>query len=271
MLGSGGQIGASLFDYLHRAGLDAIPFDITRTPQEDLRRKDGVVEEAIANSDFVFFLAFDVGGSGYLAKFQNTFEFIHNNCLIMTNTFELLKKYERPFIFSSSQMSNMNYSNYGLLKGLGERYTAALNGLTVKFWNVYGVEADPAKTHVVTDFIAMASSARHIKMRTTGEERRQLLYSGDCAEGLLAVAKHYEDISRDKELHLTSFVWSSVFEIGQVIAEIFPGTTIAPGEATDNVQLGRVNDPNPFILEYWSPKTSLKDGIRRVAQDMGVI
>jgi len=34
----------------------------------------------------------------------------------MENTFSLIKKYNKKFIFASSQMSNMGYSNYGVLK-----------------------------------------------------------------------------------------------------------------------------------------------------------
>jgi hypothetical protein len=37
-------------------------------------------------------------------------------------------------------MSNMSYSPYGVLKNVGELYTKSLNGLIVKFWNVYGIE-----------------------------------------------------------------------------------------------------------------------------------
>ena len=39
----------------------------------------------------------------------------------MVNTFDLLAKYKKPFLFASSQMSNMGYSNYGILKLLGEK------------------------------------------------------------------------------------------------------------------------------------------------------
>ena len=103
------------------------------------------MRQAIKRADFVHFLAFDVGGSTYLAKYQNTFDFIHNNMKLMTNTFELLREYNKPFIFASSQMSNMSFSIYGL-KAMGERYARVLGGLTVKFWNVYGIEHDPEKT-----------------------------------------------------------------------------------------------------------------------------
>src|ERR1700722_17103723 len=200
ILGSSGQVGAALFEHLEGTGQQPIPFDIARDPKEDLRVGGQYAEQAIADADFVFFLAFDVGGSTYLAKFQDTFDFVHNNVRLMANTFELLAKHRKPFIFASSQMSNMSFSNYGLLKAVGERYTAMLGGLTVKFWNVYGFENDPEKTHVVTDFIDMAHGSKQISMRTTGVEQRQFLYSEDCAEALLALAHRYADVPRDAEL-----------------------------------------------------------------------
>ena len=96
----------------------------------------------IKKSDFVFFLAFDVGGSRYLKKYQRTYDFLINNLLIMSNVFRLLKKYNKKFIFASSQMSNMDFSPYGTLKRLGEDVTKSLNCLYVKFWNVYGIEKE---------------------------------------------------------------------------------------------------------------------------------
>ena len=68
-----------------------------------------------------------------------TFEFLSNNIRIMENTFTLVKKFKKPFLFASSQMSNMTYSNYGILKNLGEKYSEILDGLVVKFWNVFGI------------------------------------------------------------------------------------------------------------------------------------
>ena len=63
----------------------------------------------------------------------------------MTQTFGLLEQYKKPFVFASSQMSQMSYSPYGVMKRMGELYTESLNGLIVKFWNVYGIEKDMDK------------------------------------------------------------------------------------------------------------------------------
>ena len=74
ILGSAGQIGAYLEDYLKEKGHDVIGVDIVEGPQNDLRvTPNTYVEGIIKNADFVFFLAFDVGGSHYLKKYQHTF------------------------------------------------------------------------------------------------------------------------------------------------------------------------------------------------------
>ena len=149
ILGSAGQIGAYLSEYLSNKGHDVTDIDIVNGPEFDLRvTPNTVVEKAIESADFVFFLAFDVGGSRYLKKYQHTFEFINNNTRMMANTFRLLDKYKKRFVFASSQMSNMSYSPYGVMKRVGELHTTALKGLTVKFWNVYGIEHDMEKAHM---------------------------------------------------------------------------------------------------------------------------
>jgi len=157
ILGSSGQIGFHLVSYLKSVGEEVIEFDIVESSNQDLRiYNNNILEQAINECDFVHFLAFDIGGSLYMEKYQDTFGFIDNNIKIMDRTFDLLKKYNKPFIFASSQMSNMSYSTYGILKAIGEKYTESLNGLVVKFWNVYGYEKDEEKSHVITDFIKMA-------------------------------------------------------------------------------------------------------------------
>ena len=154
-LGSSGQIGAYLTEYLRGKGHIVHEFDKVNDPHwQDLTVNDNsLLMEKIIDSDFVFFLAFDVGGSRYLKKYQHTFKFINNNTRMMANVFNLLEKTNKRFVFASSQMSNMSYSPYGVMKRVGEMYTSTLGGLTVKFWNVYGIEKDHEKSHVITDFI----------------------------------------------------------------------------------------------------------------------
>ena len=96
VLGSSGQVGFSLTEYLRNKNYEVIEFDIVNNEEQDLRiYNNKLLEQNIQSSDFVVFLAFDVGGSRYLEKYQNTFDFVNNNNLIMQNTFSLLKKYSK--------------------------------------------------------------------------------------------------------------------------------------------------------------------------------
>lgn len=219
------------------------------------------MKEKIQNCDFIHFLAFDIGGSMYMKKYQDTYNFISNNVKIMNNTFDVIKEYNKPFIFASSQMSNMSYSTYGLLKAIGEKYTESLGGITVKFWNVYGYENDEEKSHVITDFIKMAKNNGAIRMRTDGKESRQFLYGDDCAECLIKLTHKYDTIDRTKQLHVTNFEWNTILDVASIINEIKP-CEIIPSSAIDTVQLDKRNEPDPYILNFWKPKTSLKEGIK---------
>ena len=154
VLGSSGQIGSYLVKYLKGINEEVMEYDITRTLEEDIRNTNTQkLQHVIEQSDFVYFLAFDVGGSEYIKKYQYTYDFISNNIKIMNNVFDILQITGKPFIFASSQMSNMSHTTYGVLKSIGEYYTQSLNGVLVRFWNVYGVEHDDNKSHVITDFI----------------------------------------------------------------------------------------------------------------------
>jgi|TARA_R110000796_G_scaffold35805_1_gene91879 nucleoside-diphosphate-sugar epimerase len=263
VLGSGGQIGFHLVSYLKSIGEEVIRFDIVEKKEQDLRVYNNLLlENVIKECDFVHFLAFDIGGSVYMEKYQDTFGFIDNNIKIMDRVFSLLKKYNKPFIFASSQMSNMSYSTYGILKAIGEKYTKSLKGLVVKFWNVYGYEKDEEKSHVITDFIKMAQLGK-IKMRTTGTELRQFLYGDDCADCLFKLSKYYNEVDRDEELHITNFKWTSIQDIATIIQEEI-NCKIIPGIKEDNVQKGKINEPNNYIYKYWKPKTTIKNGIKEI-------
>jgi nucleoside-diphosphate-sugar epimerase len=262
ILGSSGQVGVHLVEYLKNIREEVITFDIAADTSQDLR-KPGVVDEYITQADFVYFLAFDIGGSKYLEKYQDTFDFIDNNMKIMSNTFDSIKKYNKPFIFASSQMSNMSYSTYGLLKATGERYTKALGGLNVYFWNVYGYEENEEKSHVITDFVKMALQDNIIKMRTTGTEQRQFLYGDDCADCLYRLATLYKEVNREAPLHITNFKWESIWDIANTIKEQ-TGCNIIAGLKEDTVQKDKRNEPNSYILNFWEPKTSLKEGIKEI-------
>lgn len=269
ILGSAGQIGFPLVSFLKQKNHQVLEFDVEDDSLEDLRiDKNHILEKYIRDSDFVFFLAFDVGGSRYLSKYQHTFEFLHNNVKLMSNTFEFLEKYKKPFIFASSQMSNMSYSPYGVAKAIGERYTDSLNGITVKFWNVYGPEKNLEKSHVITDFILKAKNEKEIKMLTDGTEVRQFLHADDCANALLTLSNLYDSLDRSKNYHITNFEWNTVLDIANVISHNFGGVKITPSVTKDTVQKDKRNEPDPYILNFWKPTISLNEGIKKIIDFM---
>ena len=273
ILGSSGQIGAYLSDYLSRKGHIVREFDVVNGSHQDMTHiPNTYLRNAIMESDFVFFLAFDVGGSRYLKKYQHTFDFVNNNTRLMANAFGLLEKYDKPFVFASSQMSNMSCSPYGTLKRVGELYTESLGGLIVKFWNVYGIEKDHDKAHVITDFIRKGFEEGDFEMMTDGEEVRQFLYAEDCCEGLEAVMKNYDEFYANDPLHITNFDYTTIREVAIIIENEFrligKPIKIIPGLAGDSVQLDKRNEAAPFIRKYWSPKTDLVTGISKVFESM---
>jgi nucleoside-diphosphate-sugar epimerase len=270
ILGSSGQIGAYLTEYLRGKGYDVLEFDVVNGPEQDMTEIPNLnLEHQIKESDFVFFLAFDVGGSRYLKKYQHTFDFLQNNCKLMVNAFEYLNKHKKPFVFASSQMSNMTYSPYGVLKNVGEMYTKSLGGLTVKFWNVYGVENDREKSHVITDFIRKGFEEGEFEMLTDGTEERQFLYAEDCCEALETIMNCYSDFKPTDPLHITSFRNDSIKSVAELIGGQFNlieryDVKIKPGIAKDSVQLDKRNEANNYIMGWWMPKTTLDKGIAKV-------
>lgn len=267
ILGSSGQIGAYLSKFLSSKGETVIEFDVAANFKEDLRiTNNPALIDAMKVSDFVYFLAFDVGGSHYLEKYQDSFQFISNNLRIMCNTFDYLAELAKPFVFASSQMSNMSQSTYGLLKAVGEKSTYALGGKVVKFWNVYGIERDTNKFHVISDFIQMAKQTGVIAMRTSGKETRDFLYADDCCVGLYEIMKNY-DVLDLNEIHLAHNSWTSILEVAQIIARIYKAE-ILPGEKLDSIQGGKKNSPNQEFSKYWTPQVSIQEGINRIVQDL---
>ena len=273
VLGSSGQVGAYLSEYLSKNGYEVLEFDIANDSSQDMTViPNGELEAKIYMADFVYFLAFDVGGSHYLKKYQHTFKFIDNNTRLMANAFGLLEKYNKPFIFASSQMSNMSYSPYGVMKRVGELYTKSLNGLIVKFWNVYGIEKDMEKAHVITDFIRKGFETGVIDMMTDGTEAREFLYAEDCCEALESVMENYDRLTSDDELHITTGNSTTILEIAQNIQKLFSNigkeVVIKPADSKDEVQKDARNVSDPYIQKFWRSTTSVKEGLTKVFYEM---
>ena len=273
ILGSGGQIGSYLSEYLSKKSHIVREFDILNGEHQDMTHiPNTYLRNAIMESDFVYFLAFDVGGSHYLKKYQHTFKFINNNTRIMANVFGYLNDYKVPFIFASSQMSSMSYSPYGVMKRVGELYTKSLDGSIVKFWNVFGIEKDMEKAHVITDFIIKGFETGVIDMMTDGTEEREFLYAEDCCEALETIMGCYDQFTCDDELHITTGISTSILEIAQIIQVLFRNigkeVEVVPASSKDEVQKDARNISDPYIERWWQPKTDVVDGISKVFNEI---
>ena len=274
ILGSRGQIGAYLTEYLRNKGHYVYEFDVVNGPEQDMTKiPNSSLEMTIQDSDFVFFLAFDVGGSRYLKKYQHTFKFIDNNTRLMANAFGYLRKHNKRFIFASSQMSNMSYSPYGVLKNVGELYTKSLNGLIVKFWNVYGIENDAEKSHAITDFIRKGFETGVIDMMTDGQEEREFLYAEDCCDALEVIMNNYDDFTSEDNLHITSFHSTKIIDVAHMICGQFSlmgkhEVKLIPSSEKDIVQLDKRNESDTYLTKWWIPKTTIQEGIAKVFENM---
>ena len=273
VLGSSGQIGAYLTEYLRNKEHHVTEFDKTNASWQDMTTiPNSALRSVISQSDFVFFLAFDVGGSRYLKKYQNTFNFIDNNTRLLASGFEYLNEYKTPFVFASSQMSNLSFSSYGILKNVGELYTKSLGGLVTKFWNVYGIEKDYEKSHVITDFIRKGFETGVIDMITDGQEEREFLYAQDCCEALETVMNNYDDFKSDDELHVTSFTSIKIIDIANIIKQKFEmigkNVDIKPSIDIDTVQQNSKNVASKYLTKWWKPKTTLDVGISKIFTSM---
>jgi len=271
VLGGEGQIGRPLCKHLEHQGIEVYNVDLLHGPQEDLRlpeSADPAIERWLCDTDFVFFLAYDIGGAKFLKAEQGKFQFLANNTEIMSNTFSLLKRYDKPFIFASSVMAEMPWSTYGNLKRLGEHFTQSLGGITTRFWNVYGPEHDEVKSHVITDFIHKARNTGNVDMMTDGTEVRQFLYTDDCSRILHTLAVNFEEAQKHQTFDVSTHKWTSISEIANIVARHY-GAKITSGSTKDTVQNDSQIQPdvNP-LNKFWNHKNaiSVQEGITKMIE-----
>lgn len=254
VLGSEGIIGTSLSRHLKMIGHQVIHWDSKLSKDHDLSKEEnmGKLKTVIDESDFIFFLAYDIGGAKYIASAG--LDFINRNTRIMLNTFNLLG--DKKFIFASSTMYNMSHV-YGTLKHLGEHYTSHLGGLSVRFWNVYGPEESSEKSHVIADMIHKHKTKGYIDLMTSGDEQRQFVHTQDCAKALTKLMENYDEILKtEKSVDITSFKWIKIKELAKFICDDVRVTNVKVSTHD------RQNDPRSFILKYWEPTILLEEGVK---------
>jgi nucleoside-diphosphate-sugar epimerase len=263
VLGSDGTVGRSVSKIFINKGHEVIPWDIKLSLDHDLR-KEGCLDSIIQTVDFVIFLAFDVGGAKYDV---NSYTYIDDNILLLHNTFASIKKFNKPFIHTTSTMSNMNHNSYAVLKRIGELYTTILNGINVKLWNVYGSEEVSIKSHVIPDFINQAINNNSISIRSNGLEERMFLYCDDFSNAVHAVFENYDAIDKESVVDISSDTWTSILDIARVIKKIMKDDYNKDiSILTSDVNMDSHNKRNQpdltIISKYWKQTTNIESGIR---------
>jgi nucleoside-diphosphate-sugar epimerase len=187
----------------------------------------------------------------------------------MHNTFKSLEKAKKPFIHSSSMMSNMNNNPYAVLKRLGEFYTEILGGVNVKLWNVYGNEPVTEKSHVIPDFLQQAIHSDCIQMRTDGSEERLFLHCDDFSRAMYEIFLQYESFKGKGPLDISTKKWVTIKDMAMLIKDLTKeslGKEIEVKEGTSiDTFHNRKNEPaDSFLNTLWQPQISLKEGIRSI-------
>jgi nucleoside-diphosphate-sugar epimerase len=273
VLGSDGLVGKSVCKVFSQRGHVVVSWDITMGSNYDLRIPHNI-DAVLQDIDFVIFLAFDVGGAKYNVDNR---EYMNNNIQLMYNTFNSLFNFKKPFIHTTSTMSNMNHNSYSVLKRVGELYTKYSGGINVKLWNVYGYESSiNEKSHVIPDFIHQALNDQEISLKTNGNEERMFLHCDDFAEALYSVFHNYDKLKIHDVIDISSDNWISIIDVANIIQDIVKRklnmfVKINVSENIISESHTSKNIPNLNIIhEFWKSKISLDFGIEQIINEISL-
>lgn len=249
ILGGSGLIGKELQKQLLRLGEEVINLDIKEGV--DLRSYS---LEKYKETDYIWFLAWDSGGAKYLTNKNNFLNIYKNNTSLFTNIFSFIEKYNKPFLFTSSQLAATD-TPYGLTKLYAEKWTELLGGKIVRMWNVYGWEEPDERSHVLPDLIVQALIKSKIELMTNGEEQRQFIYVEDCVKNLIQIRTMKETI-----FTLTNGNWIKIKDMAAIIADELK-ISLSLGK-----EKGYENLIEPFNIEKFSFNHSLQSGINKLTE-----
>lgn len=299
--GAGGFIGSHLVHYLKRQGYMVRGADLKRpewseTAADDFwisdLRQAREAREAVRGIDWVFHLAADMGGMGYLATAHS--EMISSNTRININMLEAAWRNKvRRLLFSSSACVYPCYLQevekapllkeddvypadpqgaYGWeklhMEHLARRYREAgwVDTRLVRFHNVYGPEgtwrggrekAVAALCRKVA--LAKLSKKPEVEIWGPGTQQRSYFYVDDCIEGLLMLMRSDfpgpVNFGRDRTV--------TVDELADMIAEI-AGVEIVKSHVEGPTGVHARNSDNNLCREKlgWEPRIPLEEGLK---------
>ena len=298
--GAGGFIGQYLVTRLKAGGhwvrgADIRPPTAGKTDADDfqlldLRRADACLHACEGGIDWVFQLAADMGGIGYITGSHAAIA--RNNTLINAHMLEAARQHDvKLFLFSSSacvyaQSKQRNSepaplkeddaypadpeAGYGWEKLYAEelckyyRQDYGLDTSVVRFHNVYGPLSDyeggrekaPA---AICRKIALATDGGEVEIWGDGNQSRSFLYIDDCVEGLVRLVAGHDE----RPVNLGSSESLTVNQLTDLIANI-AGKRIVKRYSLDRPQgvRGRNSDNSRLLsLVGWQPAVSLREGL----------
>lgn len=315
--GAGGFIGSHLVTYLKNKGYWVRGADLkypeySTTVADEFYKTDLRYEyncnSVVKNIDWVFNLAADMGGIGYITSYHSNI--VRNNSLINMNMLEAARKNNiYKFLFSSSACVYPQYlqrsedvtplkesdafpadaePGYGWEKLFTElaceyyRKDYGLQTRIVRFHNVYGPEGtyDGGKEKAPAAICRKVAKAKFRKNKSIviwgdGKQTRSFMHVDDCVEGIhrLMLSDYYNPLNLGTDRLI------SINELTDIICDI-AGITLekeynynAPqgvrGRNSDNTLLKEVLD--------WQPSIPLEKGLigtykwieERVFHDVG--
>jgi len=292
--GHEGMIGSAILRRLEEGGFSSV---ITGSPAElDLTDQGMVAEFFMAEKpDYVFLASAKVGG--ILANSRYPAEFIYTNLVSQTNVINSAwKSGVKKLLFLGSSCSypkdcpqpmKEDYLLSGKLEPTSEPYAIAkIAGIRMcQSYNrqygteyisaipadVYGSDDDfnPETGHVLP---ALISKMHHAKINNevevaiwgTGSPRREALHVDDLADACIFLMNNYDE---SELINIGSGEDISVREMAQVVKDAtgFKGNIIFDESKPDGM-LRKLLDVSRMKKLGWSPKISLKEGIRQTYQ-----
>jgi GDP-D-mannose 3', 5'-epimerase len=301
--GAGGFVGYHLTNYLKEAGhwvrgVDIKPPEFAPSQADEFLRLDLRLPSsaiiATRDVDWVFALAADMGGMGFIGNPANEWDIIHNNTRINLNTIEAARRAKvQRYLFSSSACVYPVYRQdvtdvtplreeeafpaqpqeaYGWEKLYTELlcHYSGVPARIVRFHNVYGPfgawrggreKAPAALCRKVAE--AKRDGKHQIEIWGDGQQTRSFMYVDDCVRGIMAVMES----EYTGPLNIGSDRAVTIDELADIIAAIagWPVDKVhiagPQGVRGRNADLARV-----LQTVGWQPHVSLEDGLARTYQ-----
>lgn len=288
--GHTGLVGSSILRLLKKKGFEN--FVLKRHSELDLNRQEDVEGFFKKESpDYIFLAAAKVGGIHANSTYPA--DFIRDNLLVQSNVIDAAYRYNtKKLLFLGSsciypkfapQPMKEEYLLTGELEPTNEWYAIAkiagikmcqayrkqygFNAISLMPTNLYGPgdNFDLENSHVLPALIrkfheAKVNKKSEVVVWGTGTPKREFLYVDDLAEAALFLMKNYNE---GEIINVGAGEDISIKELAELVREVtdFKGDIVFDTSKPDGMPL-KLLDSSKINSIGWTPKMSLRDGIR---------